>query len=237
MNIRVSRCFGFVKYAYLNLQRASRGITKLEEKHVAYEEYQNYEDFKKAFGEGFETIKKAGNAIDNLPDWDLENLIHILYNKFPHLPEGKSKGAKAGRTETLRRGVKRAIQKRFYAEIYGKPPKQSVFDRDAEAILALNLSDTPYVPPPKPVKTTGIGKTESIPVEGTSLHLAPAKRPRTEKPKSEFGAKVATMGLDEIIAWANELGVPQENIDKHKAKPLGLAKMNLSNLIRARLPK
>lgn len=200
---------------------------------MAYEEYQNYEDFKNAFGEGFATIKKAGDTIDRLPDWDLENLIHLLYDKFPHLPEGKTKGARDGRSETLRRGVKRAIQKRFYTQIYGHPPAQSVFDRDAEAIMALNLSDVPYVPPQKVIKTPSIVKTEAILADS-----GPApKRPRSEKPKSEFGAKVATMGLDDLIKWAHELNVPQENIDKHKAKPLGLAKMNISNLIRARLPK
>lgn len=200
---------------------------------MAYEEYQEYEAFKKAFGGGsIDTIKKAGDAIDSLTEWDLENLIHILYGKFTHLPEGKTEGAKKGRLETLRRGVKRVVQTRFYTEIYGHPPAQSVFDRNTEAALALRLFDEPYVPPPKPEKKTP--PAEKVAKAETSKLARP---PKAAKPKSEFGAKVAGMELADLITWARELGVPEENIDKHKDKPKGLAKMNISNLVRARLPK
>jgi hypothetical protein len=60
------------------------------------------------------------------------------------------------------------------------------------------------------------------------------KKPQI-KSKSEFATKVTSMTMEQIISWAREVGVPDEKITQHKDKPLGLAKMNLSNLIRSRL--
>jgi DNA-binding transcriptional MerR regulator len=71
--------------------------------------------------------------------------------------------------------------------------------------------------------------------EPTKSEPKPETKPK--KPKSEFAIKVAGMTLEQLIEWAKELEVPQEKIDQHKSKPAGLAKMNISNLIRSRIPK
>ncbi len=61
--------------------------------------------------------------------------------------------------------------------------------------------------------------------------------PKPKKPKSEFAIKVSGMTLEQLIEWAKEVKVPQEKIDQHKSKSPGLAKMNISNLIKSRIPK
>jgi uncharacterized HAD superfamily protein len=69
-----------------------------------------------------------------------------------------------------------------------------------------------------------------------------APKAKKEKPiktaeELEFSQKVKDMPLDQLISWAKELGIPDEKVAKHKDKPVGLAKMNISNLIRPKLKK
>jgi hypothetical protein len=148
----------------------------------------------------------------------LIQIVFKLYGKWPH----------ANENEIIISGIKRAIQTKFYNEIYGHQPSKRVLE-DADAHMQrLDLHETP-----KPDKKVQIKKTQGQP--------QPQPKPKKEriemakKPKDEFSQKVAGMNLDQVLAWAKEVGVPQEKIDQHKSKQLGLAKMNISNMIRARL--
>jgi hypothetical protein len=186
---------------------------------MSYQIYLEYDSYKQAFGDSIACLARAGEAIDRLTAWDLENLVHALYGKWPHNLN----------VEIMRKGVKRATQTRFYKQIYKTEVPEKVLKEDQKAADMLLLSDMAYQKPQP--------KTNEI--EKPKVQKPKIDKPKVEKPpkppKNEFSGKVAGMTLEEVIAWAQELGVPNENIEKHKAKPLGLAKMNISNMIRARL--
>lgn len=217
-----------------------------------YGEYLEWEQFKETFGTktdpgtlalipstSFETLVKAGKAIDDLPKWDLEPLVHLLYNKWPQMLD----------ENILRIGIRRAVQARFYENLFGHPSSESMKKRDEDAIANMCLYHTPYQPPPKPEKKAkriiqtkegefneDVERQKNI---KTSERLDSDKlteiAKKNQKPKSEFAEKVSSMTLEQLITWALEAGVPQEKIDKHKDKPTGLAKMNISNMLRARV--
>lgn len=176
---------------------------------VEYAEFTEFEAFQTRFGKDGvgPTLQRVGTAIETLPQWDLENLVHILYEKWPQNTA----------REILIAGIKRAVQTRFYQQLYHREPSSDVLARNTVLIQHLNLRDTPYVAPEKQAVT------EEHP------------KKKRSKPQTEFGQKISDMNLEQVINWALEVGVPQERIDKHKAKPLGLAKMNISNLIRGKL--
>ena len=198
-----------------------------------YAEYLDFEVFKETFGKGISVsaLSQASKAIDNLPKWDLEHLVHLLYKKWPHNRDMKA----------WKLGIRRAIQARFYKLIYGHDPSPEVLARDKEAEELLKLLEEPpeetkikREPKEKKVKMT---KNKPVPGE-TVTPIVPADSPiLPKKEKSEFSKKVSGMSLEEVIKWATEVGVEAEKIDKHKSKPLGLAKMNISNMIRAKVEK
>lgn len=175
---------------------------------VEYAEFTEFETFQTRFGKdgAGPTLQRVGTAIENLPQWDLESLVHILYEKWPQNTA----------REILVAGIKRAIQTRFYQQLYHQEPSSDVLARNIVLTQHLNLTDTPYIAPEK-----------------SAVEEHPKKK--RSKPQTEFGQKISDMNLEQVINWALEAGVSQERIDKHKSKPLGLAKMNISNLIRGKL--
>ena len=192
-----------------------------------YAEYLDFATFQATFGTAVSTsaLTQASKAIENLPKWDLENLIHLLYKKWPL--------NRCEKDWVL--GVRRAVQARFYKEIYGHDPSEAVLARNLEAEELLQLSEeippeTKIRKPPKEKKVKILG-TESSKV----IIDEAASFPKPKKEKTEFSIKISGMTLEEVIKWATEVGVPADKIEKHQSKPLGLAKMNISNMIRAKV--
>ena len=197
-----------------------------------YAEYLDFATFQATFGTTISTsaLTQASKAIDNLLKWDLENLVHLLYKKWPHNRDEKA----------WKLGVRRAVQARFYKEIYGHDPSEAVLARNLEAEELLQLSEeippeTKVRKPPKEKKVKM--KRIIVPPEGVEIQPGLNKYVvlMPKKEKTEFSKKIAGMTLEEIIKWATEVGVSPDKIEKHKSKPLGLAKMNISNMIRAKV--
>lgn len=198
-----------------------------------YGEFLEWEQFLKAFDgkSPLATLTKAGRAIENLPKFDLEPLVHLLYNKWPqNINE-----------QVMKNGIRRAVQARFYEQLFHHPASLSIKDRDEMAVAQLCLSDIPYEHPKKVEKAerpqrVHKPKPEASPENQQAGSMSTSVPPKKEKqPKSEFQEKVAGMSITELIAWAISLDIPAEKIDKHRDKPIGLAKMNISNMIRARI--
>lgn len=200
---------------------------QLEE--IDFEEYLDYDKmlkhfvFDKQISDGVGVLLRVGQNIEKLNKDGLIGLLHAIYKKWP-LNANKA---------FLAHAAKRAIQAMHYQRIYKTTPSRSVLEADQKCIDELHLSDE-YLedkPEKQEPQTAHVKITKTI----------KTTKQRTEKlmtkPKNEFSAKVATMSLEELIKWAIEVGVPQGNIDKHKNKPTGLAKMNISNMIRARVKK
>lgn len=169
---------------------------------------------------GLEVLTRFGNYVDGLDGKHVREMLHVLHGKWAHTTS----------VDEVRRGVKRAIQRRFYKEIYGNDVPESVVKADDRCLEALKLDDEPFVnKQPQHLKKFKPPKKNSQP--------AKEKPKKPPKPMSRFSLKVAGMTLEQVIQWAQEIGVPQERIDKHKDKPLGLAKMNISNLVKGKLRK
>lgn len=183
----------------------------------------DYDKFKSTFGSTgiATTLQAAGKAIDNLTQDELLELINIFTKMWPHNIY----------REYLTAAAKRLVQRRFYEQLYEKQPSQDVLTSDAMFIKRLQLMDN------KPDTSLPIKKEITKPPTTPTTPKEPKQKrePKPKKPISEFGQKVVVMDLNQLITWALEIGVPQERIDQHKSKPLGLAKMNISNLIRPKL--
>lgn len=229
---------------------------------VEFQEFVDYETFRETFGGAqvpqIELFRRAGIRIEHLSLDGLIELVHLLYNLWPHTRNKYD----------LIHGVKRAVQTRFYVQIYGREPSQQMLKRDEKSRELLALSEEPAEETKQAKKTTkkkkaGVMETKeegkqsepqnspavtptpapSVPVvqaatpEATGTPVTPTETPKVKKEKTEFSIKVSAMSLEDLIKWAQELGVEQAKIDRHKDKPLGLAKMNISNMVRARLEK
>lgn len=170
---------------------------------------------------GITVLSRFSDFIDKLDNKHIIGVIHELYNKWPHVI----------RISELKRGAKRAIQRRYYSEIYRTDEiPQKVIDSDERCIVLMDLRDEKYVAPqPVHLKQFKPPKPKKI-RERTST-------PRVRKPRSMYADKVNDMSLEDLIKWSLEAGVPQERINKHKDKSIGLAKMNISNLLRHMLKK
>lgn len=200
------------------------------------EAFLDYDKFKQTFGNQNsikDILEATGKVVDNMLQEELLDLINKQTGKWPHNLI----------REDLTTACKRMIQRKFYEQLYGKKPSQDIIDRDEHFMKILNLQDTfPEKPKPKEKKASipkppKPPKPPMSPMSPISPSPKPLQEPKPKKSVSEFGQKVINMNLEQLIAWALELGVPQERIDKHKDKSLGLAKMNISNLIRPKLPK
>ena len=200
--------------------------------------FTDYEVFRGLFGTGFagSILQKAGRVIENLTQDELVELIHQQSGKWPHNLD----------RDIMISAIKRAVQTKFYKELYGKDPSLDVLARDIIFMERLALGNTPPDTTVK-LKSKAIGQTIVIPPVQPVVGLVQIKKPippkqqirpaKEKKPESAFSAKIKGMNLEDIIAWAKKVGVTGEKIDQHKAKPIGLAKMNISNLIRGKLPK
>lgn len=206
-----------------------------------FEEFLDFETFSKRFGTSplGRVFTEAGIAVDLLPPWEKEQLIHLLYGKWPHNPN----------QDTLASGIKRAFQMNFYEKLYGKPASADVQARNEKAKENLLLSDEPRKQEEVKVKREKqekkkvnteenkpeqVQNTEVTPAAQATPPAAPAPK-KEKKPKSEFALKVASMNLEQVVAWAKELSVDQEKIEKFMKMSTGLAKMNISNLIKKKL--
>lgn len=192
---------------------------------IIFDEYLDYDKMVKSYNQtGIGILIRAGQNIEKLSQDGLIGLIHAIYKKWPHNTK----------KQFLIEAAKRAIQTIHYEKIYKVEPGKAVIEANQKCLDMLSLCDT--IPSAKPVK---IPKKIAIGAEMTKpeLEAQPEKQKLPKKAKNEFSAKVASMSLEDLIKWATEVGVPQENIDKHKAKPTGLAKMNISNMVRARVKK
>lgn len=156
--------------------------------------------------------------IDRTQPKVIRSIVHTLTGKWPHVKDDNE----------LKQGTKRIIQSRYYQELYHRPIPDNVRTADQEMIERLLLRDVPYVAPqPEHLKKYKPPKPKP------KADRPP--RPKHVKPKTRFSLKVAKMSLEQVIDWANEVGVLSDKIDQHKAKPLGLAKMSIANLIKGEL--
>lgn len=178
---------------------------------MLFNEYENWESFRSTYAKN----PKEGNIVlikhlaSDLQNWNNDKLHKFLYMVYGQWPQTKLRAV-------LIRGVTRAFQTKFYMELYGKPISDIIKIEDEKAIKELHLGSKGII-----MEVTNETTGEKV----------------VKKFKDEFSQKLGSMKIEEIIAWAKEVGVSQEKIDKHKDKPLGLAKMNFGNLIRAKLKK
>jgi hypothetical protein len=150
----------------------------------------------------------------------ITEIIYRLYGKWPHCDN----------KDILINGARRAIQANFYSKLYDREQSIKVLEKDKEILAKLDLRDTPRSANVEKKVIASIKKTERKQEKERIQQM-----PKTQRPKSEFSQQVATKSLEEVIKWAQELNISKEKIDKHKSKPLGLAKMNIANLIKGQL--
>ena len=171
-------------------------------------EYLDFENFRTTFGAQGAYLQNAARSIEKL---NIDALRQLIYELFGMWAQTKDK-------QTLIAGVKRGIQTRYYKQLFGREPTEAILARDEEVKKSLIL---------KPMEVQMTEATTPVTPEGA--------KPEKPKQKTEFALKVKACSLDDLIKWAIDVGVPQDKIDKHKSKALGLAKMNIANMIRARI--
>jgi len=115
-------------------------------------------------------------------------------------------------TDAIKRVSKRYIQRKYYQEIYGKPISDKIIKEDEKHITAINLQEE------RP-------------------EIANMTKQTKKNHKTEFSRRISKMKLEQVIKWAQESGIPELSMKKHINKPIGLAKMNISNILRKELMK
>lgn len=200
-------------------------LNKLMEHREAYDQFLDFDTMMKVYswtsGSPITSLVLSFRDIDNLTVNGLTELIFLLFNKYPNTRY----------VDVLRHGAKRGVQIRHYEKVFGRKPSDKLLATDERYTHLLDLQDMPYVEPP-------VEKLEEKPKEEEKPKPIKEKKQREckeDKPKTEFSAKIKVMPLDEVIKWAREVGVPDDKIQHHSSKSLGLAKMNLANMIRARI--
>jgi hypothetical protein len=178
---------------------------------MLFPEYESWELFKSSFqikeNEGkYSLMSHMSKDIDK---WSTERLLKFLHMVHGLWPQIRNR-------PMLSRGVKRAFQKKFYKEIYGNDPLPHIEINDEKVKQELHLG------------TAGYEVTMNVESDGGIKIVKKTF-------KDDFAKKIGTLDLNGIITWAKEVGVSEDKINKHKDKPLGLAKMNLGNLIRKRV--
>lgn len=167
---------------------------------------------------GTQILDRFSNYVNGLDNKSIREIIKLLFHKWSHNP----------RTTILKRSIKRSIQNRYYKEIYGFEIPAHVQKTDDKCFEELILKDEPYTPPQPPqLKEFKPPKPQK----------QAKKKEKPPKPTTKFSKKMQELDLPDVIKWAKEIGVPEDKIAKHKEKPLGLAKMNIGNLIRNKLRK
>jgi hypothetical protein len=187
----------------------------------AYDQFLDYDTMMVVYGGSsggspISSLIRSFKDVDNLTVEGLTELIFLLFNKYPSINQ----------VDILRHGVKRGIQIKHYEKIFGNKPSNKLLTIDEDVISLLGLCDNKHVEP-------------SV-IEVKVKRILPKKekkiRERKEvKPKSEFSTMIQGMSLEEVIAWARKVGISEDKIQHHSLKSLGLAKMNLANMIRAKV--
>jgi len=188
----------------------------------AYDQFLDFDVMMKIYGwmsdSPISSMIRSFKDIDNLTVEGLTELIFLLFNKYPG----------TGNIDLLRHGAKRGVQIRHYERVFGNKPSEKLLTTDKDVISILGLQDAPYAEPlvtvEKPKEKKEKPKKEKK-----------QRKCKDIKPKTEFSAKIKVMSLEEVIKWAREVGIPDDKIQHYSSKPLGLAKMSLANMIRARI--
>jgi hypothetical protein len=115
-------------------------------------------------------------------------------------------------TDAIRRVAKRYIQRKYYQEIFAKSIPDRIIKEDEKHLDAINLQEE------RPQSINIVKQTK-------------------KNHKTEFSKRVSKMKLEQVIQWAQESGIPELTIKKHINKPIGLAKMNISNILKKELMK
>jgi hypothetical protein len=170
---------------------------------MIFTELETYESFINTYGNRAGGVTALFNFGLDLEKWTHEKLSQFIFTAYGQYPSTSKK--------VMIRGIKRIVQAKFYKDIYGNNPPDSVKEADEKVKMSLGLH------------SNGTHKEE--------VRDMPTVK-KTKQPKNEFSAKISTMSIDQIIEWARQVGVAEDKICKHKDKPVGLAKMNLGNLIR-----
>ncbi len=189
-------------------------------------------------------LKLISVDIENSTSEELFKFIFFLFGKWPTCRN----------REMLVLAARRGIQAKYYVNFYDIDASKSVKEKDASAITAIGLSDVFPTTEELELKARSTASAsakrklrkqikalkEVKAIKESPIEILPiiqATKPKVPKSNLEVSEKIKTLELPAIIEWALQVGVPQENIDKHKNKSLGLAKMNLGNLIRGRVRK
>jgi len=170
---------------------------------MIFTELETYESFLSTYGNGSGGINAIVNFGVDLEKWSTERLSQFIFEAYGQYPSATK--------QMMIRGIKRIAQTKFYKDIYGNDPPNSVIETDEKVKLSLKLHNTHE-------KEVG-----SMPIQ------------KVKQSKNEFSAKISSMSVDQIVEWARQLGVTEDKIIKHKDKPIGLAKMNIGNLIRNKI--
>ena len=165
---------------------------------------------------GLEILVRFGKYAQELDVKMLNKVIYMIYGKWPHTSS----------VEIRRRGIKRAIQSKYYQQIYGNEITDSIKRYDEQCILDLQLEE---------LEKEGIIEPELV--STSKPKKKSSSQPKIKKPMTKFSKMIREMSLEQVISWAKKEGVTEEQINKHMNKSSGLAKMNISNLIRSRLIK
>lgn len=191
----------------------------------AYDQFLDFETMMRVYGWSSESpissLIRSFKDIDNLTVDGLTELIFLLFNKYPG----------TNNIDLLRHGVKRGIQIRHYERVFGSKPSEKLLTTDEDVISMLGLQDAPHVEPSSIV----VEKVKEKPKELKPKKEKKQRECKDVKPKTEFSAKIKAMSLEEVIKWAREVGISDDKIQHHSSKPLGLAKMSLANMIKARI--
>lgn len=167
---------------------------------------------------GCTLLQRLSQYIDSLNIDALHKLAHVLYRKWPHCQN----------KYIIAMGIKRALQTRYYTTIYNRDTiPNSVLKMDLKYKTDMKLHDQPYQKPIKqPSKKSTIRQLKPKP-----------NKPKPTRSINKFALEIKKMTLEQVVQWAVKLNISQDKINKHINKPLGLAKMNISNLIRNQLKR
>jgi hypothetical protein len=169
---------------------------------MIFTELETYESFLITYGNKAGGVTALFNFGLDLEKWSYDRLSQFIFTAYGQYPSTSKKA--------IIRCIKRIIQAKFYRDIYGNNPPDSVKEADEKVKMSLGLHNN--------------GHREEVRDMPTVKKVQPKK--------NEFSAKISSMSIDQIIEWARQVGVAEDKICKHKDKPVGLAKMNLGNLIR-----
>lgn len=137
------------------------------------------------------------------------------------------KEASTSDRQRLKDAVCYLIQGRNWVNIQGAEETDAVKKRRKRAIELCFSGETS-------TKTT-ISEEEERQERGEQETMATKAKPRHVG--DETGQKLEGKSIAEVIDFGKKLGIPVEKLEKHRDRPVGLARMALGNMIRAALKK